>query len=175
MGVNDKARTDLDLHKGSNLGMVIYAIERSYPKTIKKYAHLWKFKHCANADTDDADRSRRQWLGDDISSPGPKSQQVKNGQIFERNMFSLSLYLRNAATSTPIKRCSNGPAYEMCKKRWKKGREREWDRRKNGESNSKRKKHTKKQHIHVNTLSHRDPCAMTFCECKILAVPDCEE
>ena len=32
MGVNDKVRTDLDLHKGSNLGMVVYAIERSYPK-----------------------------------------------------------------------------------------------------------------------------------------------
>ena len=32
MGVNDKVRTDLDLHKGSNLGMMVYAIERSYPK-----------------------------------------------------------------------------------------------------------------------------------------------
>ena len=35
MGVNDKVRTDLDLHvvhKGSNLGMGVYAIERSYPK-----------------------------------------------------------------------------------------------------------------------------------------------
>ena len=31
-GVNDKVRTDLDLHKGSNLGMWVYAIERSYPK-----------------------------------------------------------------------------------------------------------------------------------------------
>ena len=31
MGVNDKVRTDLD-HKGSNLGMGVYAIERSYPK-----------------------------------------------------------------------------------------------------------------------------------------------
>ena len=31
MGVNDKVRTDLDLHKGSNLGMGVYAIERSYP------------------------------------------------------------------------------------------------------------------------------------------------
>ena len=32
MGVNDKVRTDLDLHKGSNLGMGVYAIERPYPK-----------------------------------------------------------------------------------------------------------------------------------------------
>ena len=32
MGVNDKVRTDLDLHKGSNLGMGMYAIERSYPR-----------------------------------------------------------------------------------------------------------------------------------------------
>ena len=32
MGVNDKVRTDLDLYKGSNLGMGMYTIERSYPK-----------------------------------------------------------------------------------------------------------------------------------------------
>ena len=32
MGVNDKVRTDLDLHKGSNFGMGVYAIEMSYPK-----------------------------------------------------------------------------------------------------------------------------------------------
>ena len=32
MGVNDKVRTNLDLHKGSNLGMRVYIIERSYPK-----------------------------------------------------------------------------------------------------------------------------------------------
>ena len=32
MGVNDKVRTDLDLHKGFNLGMGVYAIERSNPK-----------------------------------------------------------------------------------------------------------------------------------------------
>ena len=56
MGVNDKVRTDLDLHKGSDLGMRVYAIERSYNypkvdvgqiwkqyhKQLKKYAHLWK-------------------------------------------------------------------------------------------------------------------------------------
>ena len=45
-------RTDLDLHKGSNLGMGVYAIERSYPKVgvgqilkqylkqLKNYAYL---------------------------------------------------------------------------------------------------------------------------------------
>ena len=84
MGVNDKVRTDLDLHKGSNLGMGVYAVERSYPKVgvgqiwkqylkqLKNYAHLWKLKHCAvAADPDtDPDRHRRQWLGDNISSPG---------------------------------------------------------------------------------------------------------
>ena len=32
MGVKDKVRTDLDLHKESILGMGMYAIERSYPK-----------------------------------------------------------------------------------------------------------------------------------------------
>ena len=32
MGVNDKVRTYLDLHKGSTFGMGMYAIERSYPK-----------------------------------------------------------------------------------------------------------------------------------------------
>ena len=32
MGVNDKVRTDLDLHKESNLGMGLYAIKRSYSK-----------------------------------------------------------------------------------------------------------------------------------------------
>ena len=81
MGINDKVRTDLDLHKGSNLGMGVYVIERSYPKVgigqiwkqylkqLKNYAHLWKLKHYANADAD-ADRRRHQQLGDNISSPG---------------------------------------------------------------------------------------------------------
>ena len=32
MGVVDKVRTDLNLHKGSNLEIRAYAIERSYPK-----------------------------------------------------------------------------------------------------------------------------------------------
>ena len=31
MSVNDKVRTDLVLHKESNLGIGVYAIERSYP------------------------------------------------------------------------------------------------------------------------------------------------
>ena len=81
MGVNDKERTDLDLDKGSNLGIGVYAIERSYPKVgvgqiwkqylkqLKHYAHLWKLKRCVNADAG-ADRRRRQRPGDNISSPG---------------------------------------------------------------------------------------------------------
>ena len=56
MGVKDRVRTDADLHKGSNLGMGVYAIERSYPKVgvgqlwkqyleqLKNYAHPWKLK-----------------------------------------------------------------------------------------------------------------------------------
>ena len=32
MDVNDKVRTDLDLHEGSNLGIGVCAIERFYPK-----------------------------------------------------------------------------------------------------------------------------------------------
>ena len=32
MGVNDKVRTDLDLHKGSYLGIGVYAFERSFPR-----------------------------------------------------------------------------------------------------------------------------------------------
>ena len=54
MGVKDKVRTDLDLHKESILGMGMYAIESSYPKVavgqiwkqylkqLKNYAHIWK-------------------------------------------------------------------------------------------------------------------------------------
>ena len=42
MGLNDKVRADLDLHNGSNLGMGVYTVERSYPKvgvgqTLKRY------------------------------------------------------------------------------------------------------------------------------------------
>ena len=40
MGVNDKVRTDLDLHKGSNLGMAVYTIERSYSKV--SVGQIWK-------------------------------------------------------------------------------------------------------------------------------------
>ena len=32
MGVKDKGRTDIDLHKEYILGMKAYAVERSYPK-----------------------------------------------------------------------------------------------------------------------------------------------
>ena len=50
MGVNDKVRTDLDLHKGSNLEMGVYAIERSYPKVgagqiWKQYLKIKKTMH----------------------------------------------------------------------------------------------------------------------------------
>ena len=40
MGVNDKVRTNLDLHEESNLGMEVYAIERSYPKV--SVGQIWK-------------------------------------------------------------------------------------------------------------------------------------
>ena len=83
MGVNDKVITDLDLHKGSNLGMGVYAIVRSYHKVgvgqiwkqylkqFKHYAHFWKLKYCANEDADaDADWRRGKRLGDNNSSPG---------------------------------------------------------------------------------------------------------
>ena len=40
MGVKDKVRTDLDLHKGYILGMEAYAIERSYPKI--DVGQIWK-------------------------------------------------------------------------------------------------------------------------------------
>ena len=85
MGVKDEVRTDLHLHKESIWGMGVYATERSYAKVgvgqiwrhyltqLKNYAHIWKLKHCANADADtdaDEDRRRRQRLGDNISSPG---------------------------------------------------------------------------------------------------------
>ena len=43
---------------------------------------------------------------------------------------------------------------------------------KNAESNRKKKK---KKNLHVHTFSHRDPCAMTFRQCKILAVLDRKE
>ena len=38
MGVNDKVLLDLDLYRGSNLG--VYAIERSYPKV--GVGQIWK-------------------------------------------------------------------------------------------------------------------------------------
>ena len=40
MGVNDKVWTDLDLYRGSNLGMEIYAIESSYLKV--SVGQIWK-------------------------------------------------------------------------------------------------------------------------------------
>ena len=100
-------------------------------------------------------------------------------KFFEPKMYGLPLYLRNAAPTTPIKRGSNGPTYEMCKKRQKKGevkRERKEEKMRDliAKTNKKKKK-KKKKHLHAHTFSHRDPCAMTFRECKKLAVLDCEE
>ena len=48
MGVKDKVRTDLDLHKKSIFGMGVYAIERSYPKA--GVGQIWKkyLKHLKN-------------------------------------------------------------------------------------------------------------------------------
>ena len=40
MSINDKVRTDLDLQQGSNLGMGVYATERSYPKV--GVGQIWK-------------------------------------------------------------------------------------------------------------------------------------
>ena len=98
------------------------------------------------------------------------------------------MYLHNAPPSKPIKRGSNGPAYgsngpayemrnaqENVKEREGK---RETERRKKWGIKSqkkKKKKKKKKETPHTHTFSNRDPCAMTFRECKILAVPDCEE
>ena len=95
-------------------------------------------------------------------------------------MFGLPLYLRNAAPSIPIKRGSNGPAYEMHKKRQKK---REGKKEKKEEKmrdqiakkKKKKKKNKNKKHLHAHTFSHHDPCAMTFRVCKDLAVLDYEE
>ena len=69
MNVIDKVRTDLDLHKWSNLGMGVYAIEISYPKVGVGLIRKQYLKLCANADTD-ADRRRRKRLGYNVSSPG---------------------------------------------------------------------------------------------------------
>ena len=40
MGVNDKVWTCLDLYRGTNLGMGVYAVERSYPKV--GIGQIWK-------------------------------------------------------------------------------------------------------------------------------------
>ena len=40
MGVTNKVWTNLDLYKRSNLGMGVYAVERSYPKV--DVCQIWK-------------------------------------------------------------------------------------------------------------------------------------
>ena len=101
----------------------------------------------------------------------------KNGQIFGQKMFGLPLYLRNAAPSKLIKRGSNSPAYELRNKRRKKkeGRKKIQEEKWGIKSKTNKKKHTHTKHLHAHTFSHRDPCAMTFRERKILAMLDCEE
>ena len=70
MGVNDKVGTDLDLHKGSNLRMGMYAIKRFYPKVgvgqiwklyLKqlKTMHLWKLKQTPTPTTGWQDKLSR--------------------------------------------------------------------------------------------------------------------
>ena len=72
--------------------------------------------------------------------------------------------------------------HTICTRKGKrKGREREKERRENAGSNrkktkqkkkkknnkkKKKKKKNKKKTLHAHTFSHRDPCAMTFRECK---------
>ena len=91
-------------------------------------------------------------------------------------MFGLPPYLRKAAPSVPIKRGSNGPDKKSARKGKRKGRkEREKGGKMRDQIAKKKKKKKKKKNLHAQTFSNRDPCAMTFCECKILAVFDCEE
>ena len=92
-------------------------------------------------------------------------------------MFGLPLYLHNAAQSTPINRGSNGPGGEMRKKRRKKreGKRERKEEKMGYQIAKKKKKKKKKKNPHTHTFFHRDPCAMTFRECKSLAVLDCEE
>ena len=40
MDVNDKVWTDLDLHKGSNWGLKVYAVERTCPEV--GVGQIWK-------------------------------------------------------------------------------------------------------------------------------------
>ena len=65
-------------------------------------------------------------------------------------MFRLPMYLSNAAPSTPIKRGSNGPGTEMCKKRQKKRKGKR--KRKEENAGSNRKKNTQKN-IHFPTVT----------------------
>ena len=82
-------------------------------------------------------------------------------------MFGLPLYLRNVALSTPIKRSSNGPAYEMCKKRQKKregNRERKEENMRDQIAKKKKKKKkkkntTKQKAKHNNNKNQTSPCA----------------
>ena len=84
-------------------------------------------------------------------------RKTKNGQIFETIMIGLPLFLCNAVPSTPIKRGSNGGAYEMRKKMQKKkgGEEREKGGNNAGSNRKKKKKKKKKisMRIHFPTVT----------------------
>ena len=76
--------------------------------------------------------------------------------MFGPKMFGLPLYLRYAAPSTPIKRGSNSPAYEMRKKKAKeKGGKREKNEEKWGikEKTTTTTKKNNIMRIHVPTVT----------------------
>ena len=72
-------------------------------------------------------------------------------------MFGLPLYLRNAATSTPIKRGSYGPAYEMHKKRQKKREGKREKKKEKMRDQIEKKKKKKKKKKNTLTLRHDFP------------------
>ena len=63
----------------------------------------------------------------------------------------------------------------MRKKSERESVERERGSMKKGDEIAKKNNKKKQKKLHAHTFSHRDPCTMTFRECKILAVLDCEE
>ena len=94
-------------------------------------------------------------------------------------MFGLPLYLRNTTPAHQSSVAQMAQHTECAIKCKRKGRETE---RENGgkmgdqiAKKKKKKNKEKKKYLHAHTFSNRDPCAMTFRECKILAVLDCKE
>ena len=102
-----------------------------------------------------------------------KASEVKQKwSNFHTKMFGLALYLRSPAPATPIKGGLNDPAYEMRRKDKSKRRGRERERR-NKMRTKLHNNNNNNNNNNAHTCSHRDPCAMTFRECKNLAVLDC--